>query len=383
MLAIDTPRGVGLDPARWERSLKQIQGWCDTRQLPAAGICVIRGGKTTGVHLFGRQTLADNSPPIRQDEIFLIASITKPIVATGALLLAERGLLALDDRVEDYIPAFRREGKHAVTIRNLLTHTSGLPDMLPNNNELRAANAPLAEFVAGACAAPLAFPPGRGVQYQSMGFALLGEIIHQVSGKMCAQFLHDEIFHPLGMNDTALGAPDDWFEGPSPKIERIAELLIPDGTEMAHESARHWNWNSRYWRQLGVPWGGLLTTPADLGKFGQMLLGQGRLDNVQILSRAGVQAATRNQLEAMRDVPADERRTRPWGLGWRLNWAAHSANFGDLLGPRSYGHWGATGTLMWIDPDLDTCAILLTTKPQEPQGSYLARASNMIAAALV
>ncbi len=383
MLAIDTPRGVGLDPVRWDRALHLIQSWCDARQLPAAGICLIRGGKTTGVHLFGSQTLADDSAPIRHDAIFLVASITKPIVATGALLLAERGLLALDDRVEDYIPAFRREGKHAVTIRNLLTHTSGLPDMLPTNNDLRAAHAPLSEFVAGACACPLDFPPGRGVQYQSMGFALLGEITRQVSGKSCAQFLHDEIFQPLEMHDTALGAPDDWFEGPSPKVDRIAEVCIPAGTEMADENARHWNWNSRYWRQLGAPWGGLLTTPADLGQFGRMLLEQGRLGNVQIVSRASIQAATRNQLEAMRDVPPDDRRTRPWGLGWRLNWAAHSANFGDLLGPRSYGHWGATGTLMWVDPDFDACAILLTTKPQEPHGSYLARASNAIAASLL
>jgi CubicO group peptidase (beta-lactamase class C family) len=333
--------------------------------------------------MFGRQRLAADSPAIREDAIFLIASITKPIVACGALLLAERGLLTLDDRVEEYIPRFRRECDPVVTIRNLLTHTSGLPDMLPNNIELRAAQAPLSEFAAGACVCPLEFLPGHGVQYQSMGFALLGEIIQRVSGKTCAKFLHDEIFLPLGMHDTALGAPDSWFAGPAPKIERTAEVLIPEGIEMAQESASIWNWNSRYWRQLGVPWGGLLTTPADLGTFGQMLLGAGRLDGVQILSRASVQAATRNQLEPMRDVPGDDRRTRPWGLGWRLNWAAHSANFGDLLGPRSFGHWGATGTLMWIDPDLDACAVLLTTKPQEPGGSYLARASNAIAAALL
>jgi CubicO group peptidase (beta-lactamase class C family) len=255
--------------------------------------------------------------------------------------------------------------------------------MLPNNTELRAANAPLSEFVAGTCACPLDFLPGRGVQYQSMGLAMLGEVIHQVSGKSCPQFLQEEIFRPLGMNDTALGAPAGWFEGPQPKVDRIAEVWLPPDSDQALETSRHWNWNSRYWRMLGVPWGGLLTTPADLARFGQMMLGEGRIGDVQILSRASVQAATRNQLEAMREVPADDRRTRPWGLGWRLNWAAHSANFGDLLGPRTYGHWGATGTLMWIDPDRDACVILLTTKPQEPHGSYLARASNAIAAAMV
>jgi CubicO group peptidase (beta-lactamase class C family) len=383
MLVLDTPQAVGLHPARWEIALGRVKSWCDDRQIPSAAISVSRGGRTTGVHLFGRHTLAPDGPEVRADAIFLIASITKPIVATGVLLLVERGLVALDDRVEQYVPLFGREGKHAVTVRNLLTHTSGLPDMLPNNIELRAAHAPLSEFVAGACGCRLDFQPGRGVQYQSMGFALLGEIIHQVSGRSCAQYLHDEIFEPLGMNDTALGAPADWFEGPSPTVDRIVEIRLPEASEQCEESARSWNWNSRYWRQLGAPWGGLLTTPSDLARFGQLLLGRGRFGDSQILSRATVEAATRNQLDAMRDIPVEDRRTRPWGLGWRLHWAAHSANFGDLLGPRTFGHWGATGTLMWIDPDLDACVILLTTQPQEPHGSFLARASNAIVAAMV
>jgi CubicO group peptidase (beta-lactamase class C family) len=114
-----------------------------------------------------------------------------------------------------------------------------------------------------------------------------------------------------------------------------------------------------------------------------MMLAEGRLGDAPIISRAAVRAATRNQFDSMREIPADDRRTRPWGLGWRLNWGAHSANFGDFLGPRAYGHWGATGTLMWIDPDLDASVILLTTQPQEPEGGYLARASNAIAAAML
>lgn len=383
MLVTANPEAVGLDPQRWQMLLTRIEAWCAAGEIPSAAVSVARGGKTTGVHLFGRQEVAAGAPAIRSDAIFLIASITKPIVAMGVVLLAERGHLAFDDRVEDYVPNFGREGKRGVCIRHLLTHTSGLPDMLPNNTELRVANAPMAEFVAGARDCRLDFVPGRGVQYQSMGFAILGEIIRQVAGKPCAQFLHDEFFAPLGMNDTALGAPADWFAGPHPKIERIAEVELPSDSDMSLPNAQGWNWNSRYWRQLGAPWGGLLTTPADLAKFGQMMLGRGRFGDRQIVSRAGVLAATRNQLEQMREVPPDDRRTRPWGLGWRLNWGAHSANFGDFLGLRTYGHWGATGTLMWIDPDLDACAILLTTKPQEPQGSYLARASNAIVAAML
>ncbi len=114
-----------------------------------------------------------------------------------------------------------------------------------------------------------------------------------------------------------------------------------------------------------------------------MMLGEGTLEGVSILSPASIQALTSNQLAAMPGVPEIERRCRPWGLGWRLNWPGHSANFGDLLGPRTYGHWGATGTLCWIDPDADAFLVLLTTHPDGDAGPHLARISNMVAAALV
>ena len=380
MLHVDSPTAVGLHPGRWQTACRLIQGWCDRGEVNAAGLFVGRGGKCTGTHLFGRQSVSPNSPAIRPDAIFLIASITKPIVTTGILILAERGLLTLDDRVENFVPEFGKNGKHAVTIRHLMTHTSGLPDMLDNNNELRQAGAPLSEFVKGTCAVSLAFQPGRGVQYQSMGILMLGEIILRVTGKTCPQFLHDEIFHPLGMEDTALGAPDEWFTGEHPKVARIPELRLPENMQGDTSS---WNWNSRYWRQLGAPWGGLLTTPADLAKFAEMMLREGLSEKACILSPAAVRAATRNQLKFLREVPADDRRCRPWGFGWRLNWPGHSANFGDFLGPNIYGHWGATGTCLWIDPDLQSYFILFTTQPQEPHGSYLARASNAVSAAML
>jgi CubicO group peptidase (beta-lactamase class C family) len=373
------PEEVGLYSDRWQSALHLIQNWCETDRVPSAGLMLARDGKTLGPQLFGRQTLSLESKPIRQDAIFLIASITKPVVAMGVLLLAERGLLSLDDRVEQFVPEFGGHGKHAVTLRHLLTHTSGLPDMLPNNRELRVANAPLSEFVKQACAIGLDFPPGRGMQYQSVGFLMLGEIVQRVTGQSCAQFLRQEIFQPLGMADTALGAPGQWLVGSSPVVNRIAEVRVTE--DQVGEST--WNWNSPFWRRLGAPWGGLLTTPADLGRFAQMMLGGGTLDGIRILSPATVRAATSNQLEAMKEVPADDRRCRPWGLGWRLNWPGHSANFGDFLSPRTYGHWGATGTVLWIDPDLNAFCVLFTTQPQEPHGNYLARACNAVVAAMV
>ena len=369
---------MNLDPARWQRTLELANAWCEQDAIPSIGFAIGRPNCVSPPMLFGRQSAEANAPPIREDAIFLIASITKPIVAMGAMLLAERGQLLLNDRVADYIPEFSQSHKIAITIRNLLTHTSGLPDMLPNNRQLRAAHAPLATFVEDTCAAQTAFPTGRGVQYQSMGFAVLGEIIHRITGQTCAEFLRTEFFAPLGMADTALGMPDDWLSGSPNKADRIAGIRVPED-----QAGADWNWNSRYWRQLGAPWGGLLTTPADLSRFAQMMLNQGRFGEEQILSPMTVKAATRNQLKPFRDLPEMDRRCRPWGYGWRLNWPAHSANYGDLVGPRTYGHWGATGTVLWIDPDRQIFTVIFTTQPQEPLGTYIARLSNALSASVL
>jgi len=378
MQTVDTPESAGLDSGRWQTVLDTADGLCRDGHIPSIGLLVGRSGKTLGVQTFGHQTLGTEPSPLRPDAIFLIASITKPIVAMGCLVLVERGLISLQDRVSRFLPAFATPGKRAIQLRHLLTHTSGLPDMLPDNRELREAEAPLSRFVERTAEITADFLPGRAVQYQSMGFAVLGQLIEQISGVSCAAFLQREFFDPLGMANTTLGAPAEWFAGEQPRVERIAEIRVP-----AEQEGANWNWNHRYWRMLGAPWGGLLTTPEDLGRYCEMMLAQGQLGAARVLGPATVAAATQNQLTGMPDVPDFDRRCRPWGLGWRLHWPAHTANFGDFLGPATYGHWGATGTVLWIDPDRQAFAVILTTQPQEPHGSYLARLSNGIAAAMM
>jgi CubicO group peptidase (beta-lactamase class C family) len=364
------PEEIGFDPARLRRAFDLLRQWVETDKVPAAGLCVGRKGKMVEPFLVGRQRPETNAPALRPDALFLVASITKPVTVTAVLMLVERGELTLEDKVASFVPKFAANGKGEVQVRHLMTHTSGLPDMLPNNEQLRKAHKPLADFVQGVYKLPLLFPPGTKVSYQSMGTLMLAEIVHQISGKTLPEFLRQEIFEPLGMKDTSLG----WVPA---RKERIAAIRIPQ------ESAElDWVWNSPYWLGFGAPWGGLITSPADFARFCLLMLGGGRLGDVRLLSPAMVRAMTSNQLAAMAQVPEEERRCRPWGLGWRLNWPGHSANFGDLLGPRCYGHWGATGTLCWIDPDAEAFCILFTTQPQEPEGRFLARLSNVVAAAL-
>ena len=355
------PGPSGWSPERLQRAYDLLERWTQTGRVPGAALGVGRGAVANEPRSFGRQGPGPADPAIRPDALFLVASITKPVTATAVMLLVERGVLALDDRVAEIIPAFAQNGKQEVRVRTFLTHTSGLPDMPPENEALRAAHAPLQAFIDATVRLPLSFPPGTQVQYQSMGIALLAEVVHQVAGRSLAEFLRSEVFQPLGMHDTTLGSTPE-------KEARIAAIRVSP-----EQQATDWNWNTPYWRRLGAPWGGLITSPADFARFCRMMLHGGQLDGVRVLGPATVRAMTGNQLATMPLVPEEERRCRPWGLGWRLNWQGHSANFGDLLGPRTYGHWGASGTLCWLDPDADAYAILFTTQPQGDEGRYLAQ----------
>src|SRR5262249_50980156 len=272
---------------------------------------------------FGRQRPGADAP-LRPDALFLLASITKPVTATAVVLLLERGLISLEDPVARYLPRFTGPGKADVQLRHLLTHTSGLPDRGPDNDALRAAHRPLADFVESACRVPLLFPPGTRVSYQSSGFALLAEVVHQVTGVTLAEFLRREVFDPLGMADTSLGWQPE-------KKDRIAAVRLG-----AAQQQTDWNWNTLYLLGVGAPWGGLVTSPADFARLCALMLNGGALGGVRVLSPAAVRALTSNQLLGMPGVPEEDRRCRPWGLGWKLTWPGHAENLGDLLGPRAY-----------------------------------------------
>jgi len=376
-LTISSLDDAGLIPDRWSRVLAFAQRLTQTL-LPGLAFQVTVRGKSTGEMQFGQQAPGRVAAPLRPDSIFISASLTKPIVAMATMLLVERGDIALSDPLSVYIPQLTDSTKKGITIRHLLTHTSGLPDMLPNNRALRMAKSPLSSFFDGTCQVALDFPPGRGVQYQSMGIMLLATIIEAVTRTKLPAFLDREIFTPLGMQDTALGAPQDWFK-PGGKAERLAQADVPED----QQGGEDWNWNSRYWLQLGAPWGGMLTTTSDLIRFGQMMLNGGSDGPIRLFSPATILSARSNQLPSFPDVPEADRRCRGWGFGWRMNWPAHSSSFGDLLGPQAYGHWGATGTLFWIDPDRHASAAILSTLPLDKQsGPALTKLSNAIVSAI-
>jgi CubicO group peptidase (beta-lactamase class C family) len=368
------PEEVGLDPPRLQTAYDLLEKWTKGPDAPVAAGAVLvgRAGKVVPPRFFGRQGPERDAEPIRKDAAFLMASVTKPVTYLAAMLLVERGQLNLGDRVTRYLPEFAANKKDDVLVGHLFTHTCGLPDMLDNNLALRREHAPLKKFLDGAVKeTSLLFKPGTQLSYSSMGTAVVAEIIQRLSGQAIDEFLRREIFEPLGMKSTALGSR-------GLARERLVRVQLPD-----EQAGVDYHWNSDYWQQLGVPWGGLFSTPEDLAVLCQVMLSGGSWAGVRLLSPAAVKMMTTNRLDDLPDLPEPIRRTQPWGLGWRLNHPGTPGSWCDLLGRNVFGHTGATGTMVWMDPQTQGFCILLTSLPRAKAPWRLVSLSNAVSAAFV
>lgn len=367
-LTLALPQELGICQKRWSQAVEYAATECNRGTLPALSFQVQRKHQATPVENFGSRRL-NEAVPLNDETLFLVASLTKPMVAMATMLLAERGALGLNQRIGDFFPECRDPAKRLMTLRHLLTHTSGLPDMLPNNFELRKSHAPHSAFVDETLRAELNFPVGRGTQYQSMGYALLASVIEKAAGVPCPDFMRQEIFEPLGMNRTWLGLP------PAMQQEtNIAEIRVPE----EQQGQDDWNWNSPYWRALGASWGGILSTTSDLSRFLETMLSQDSL-----FSQQTILEATTNRLDDFPLVSESDRRTRGWGMGWRLNWKEHRSSLCELMPATTCGHWGATGTLFWFDRSSEIGVVILSNQPVGDRYSPIARLSNMLASAFV
>ena len=367
--AVADAEELGFDVARLER----VRGVCrqvmDAHAIRGMAIAVARGGSMALSEAFGVAGADADAPPATPETVWLLASITKPFTASAICLLAERGELQLSDPVTRYLPDFAAEGKGDIQLLHLLTHTSGLPDMLPNNNELRQQHAPHERFVEEICQVGLLFPPGAGVSYQSMGIATLAHIVELITGERLRDFLKREFFQPLGMSSSALG----W----DPALaDRVATADLSPA-----QLASDWGWNSHYWRDFGAPWGGMFATATDVALFLEMLAGMGEWDGQRIFAPRTVEAMSEPFSLWLTKQIGDAPWGRVWGLGWALSEGAPPEFMGDLVGKFAFGHAGATGTCAWHDGDTDITCVILTNKP----GTHgvLGRISNAVIGACV
>ncbi|HEY2083103.1 MAG TPA: serine hydrolase domain-containing protein [Verrucomicrobiae bacterium] len=288
---------------------------------------------------YGSRALVPAREPMTDDTIFDAASLTKVIATTPAVMqLIERGSVKLDERVSLYIPEFTGEGRELVTVRELLTHTSGLPPDIETKTDWHGQR----EAIKKACAEKLQAQPGTAFKYSDINFILLGEIVQRVSRTPLEVFVQREIYAPLKMTDTGYLPSKD-------KLPRIAPTEVVDGKPWrgaVHDpTARHMGGVAGH--------AGVFTTASDLARYARMLLNLGELDGVRIFKPETVKLMT-----SVQSPPAISAKR---GLGWDID-TAFSGPRGDVFPIGSYGHTGWTGGSLWIDPFSKTFVIFLSNR---------------------
>lgn len=309
-------------------------------RAPGAVVVIGHEGRIVYRHAFGDRALVPTRLPMRLDTIFDVASLTKVIVtATAVMQLVEQGKLRLEDPVTAYWPEFGANGKAEITIRELMTHYSGLPPDLqlePPWSGYDVATKMIEQV------SPIV-PPGTRFIYSDINYEALGELVRRLSGQPLNIYASQHIFRQLGMNDSRF-LPPPWLR------TRIAATQYENGNSgpilwgVVHDRT------SRY---MGGVAGhaGLFSTANDLVIFAQMLLNGGEYRGARILSAASVQKMTTPQ--------SPPRKMAVRGLGWDID-SPFSSNRGELFPVGSYGHTGFTGTSIWIDPFSETYVIILT-----------------------
>ncbi|MFM7056815.1 MAG: serine hydrolase domain-containing protein [Planctomycetota bacterium] len=310
-----------------------LQQSVDSGTVTAAALCLQRGAHRQCRH-FGTARSENAS--------FLLGSISKPIALTALMTLFDQQRFQLDDRVSRYLPEFSNAGRDHVTIRHLLTHVSGLPDQLPNNNQLRAAHAGLSDFTAAALRVPLSFPPGSRYQYSSMGILLAAEIAQRLTGTDIRSLVQQTVLTPLSMHNSALGTG---HLQPTQLMPCQTEFAAPEAGAGAAD-AKNWDWNSPFWRQLGAPWGGLHASAIDVGRWLYDFL----QPSGKVLRSETAALMTRNH-----NPPELESRGLAFDVGLDAVCRGCSS--------RTFGHTGSTGTIALADPETQTVCVVLTTLP--------------------
>lgn len=310
---------------------------------PGGVLLAARDGKIFIHEAFGYHTYARQRPTTR-DDIFDLASVTKVVATTSAVMrLVDSGHIRLDDKVVSYLPKFRgpdREQtrlKSSVTIRHLLTHTSGLP---PFRLFFRISGT-VENRLDSVYATPLDTLPETRYNYSDIGLILLGKLVEKVAGQSMDQFVQDSIFQRLGMNSTC-------FKPPASLMERIVPTEVDaEGREGVIRGTVH---DGNAFSLGGVAGhAGLFSTAADLAVFSQMMLNKGVYRDSLIFQPETVELFTRRA----NLIPGSSR-----CLGWDS--PAGEASAGIYASSSSFGHTGYTGTSLWIDPDSQLIVILLT-----------------------
>jgi CubicO group peptidase (beta-lactamase class C family) len=384
LLTAAPARCADVDAEQLARIRGRMQAFGDQQEIAGAVTVVGRKDGVLSCEAVGSQSL-EKGQPMPKDALFRIASMTKPITAIGIMMLAEEGKLAVADPVEKYLPEFRgqmlvssrsgdtlilKKPSRPITLRDLLTHTSGLPGQPPSGlaDLYVKRKHSLAEVVMAMSQRPLEFEPGTKWSYCNLGIDTLGRVIEVVSGLSYEDFLHMRIFQPLGMKDTTFYPTPEQLERVATTYDRKGGKLVAVANSILGPPT-----GARY----PIPAGGMYSTGADLARLYRMMLNQGTLGDVHILSPESVAEMTRVQT-------GDLKAAFTPGMGFGLGWAVVRTPTGvtRMLSPGSYGHGGAFGTQAWIDPHQDLFVVLLIQRSGLPNSDASKMREELQAAAV-
>ncbi|HJU42925.1 MAG TPA: serine hydrolase domain-containing protein [Vicinamibacterales bacterium] len=378
-----TPAAVGVSAQRLTRLHDGMKAFVDRKDVAGVVTLVIRDGKTVDIHATGYQDI-ESKTPMRTDTIFRIASMTKPMTSVAVMMLYEEGKLFLNDPVSRFLPAFKSmtvleqgadkpvPARRAITIRDLLSHRSGLTYGFLNGGAvgngyrkngvtdgLSITSLTLADGIDRLAAEPLVAHPGAAWNY-SLSTDVLGRLVEVVSGQPFEVFMRERIIKPLKMADTDFVIPES-------KWSRVATVYSPDGAggiRPMKDPETFGNatfspvayYKSRTYFSGGA---GLTSTAADYARFAQMLLNGGSLDGVQLLSPKSIELMTRSQTA---DLPPNLLLGPGTGFGLGFRVVTDIAQTGAIGSDGRYGWVGIYGTEFWVDPKERLIGIVLVQR---------------------
>jgi beta-N-acetylhexosaminidase len=311
------------------------------------GVLAVGWNGQLAVHPFGKLERTGEAYDVDEDSMYDVASLTKPIVTTTAvMMLAQQGRIDLNRPVENYLPAFAAAAKSEpnpswrarVTVRMLLLHDSGLPDHRDFYKDAKGREAMLARVLAE----PLVHEPGTQVEYSDLGFILLGDIVERLTGESLDTYAKREIFQQLGMDRSMFNPP-----------RKLREDIAP--TELDSDYRKRLIWGEVHdenaWAMGGIAGNaGLFSSAEDIATFAQMILNGGVYEYERLLARSTIQQFTARQ------TIGKSART----LGWDV--PEEPSSSGRYFSAKSFGHTGFTGTSLWIDPERNLFVVLLTNR---------------------
>jgi len=370
-LPTTVPEEVGLSSERLSRIKPLMQQHIDEGTTGGILTMIARKGKIAHLEMVGMQDIA-NQKPITENTIFRIYSMSKPITSIAVMILYEEGLFHLDDPVSKFIPEFENlmvfnDSTEAglvldsleteMTIRHLLTHTSGLcygweghevVDKMYAKANLFEGGTTLQQMVEKLSKIPLVVQPGEEWIY-SVSIDVLGYLVEVVSGMPFEEFLAKRIFQPLGMDDTGFSVPEN-------KRDRYSELYYVDEESGELEASEEIPLGDGKYKFFPSGGGGLVSTAGDYMRFCQMLLNGGDLNGVRILGRKTVDLIRSNHLPD--GLFVDDDQNIGFGLGFGI--ALDMVGSGGMVSEGTYSWGGAASTIFWIDPEEELIGILMT-----------------------